>query len=142
MAYDEGLNPLDAGLFDRWGMVAEAPQTYTSEGFMELLARFGPIWVAAELTSAAHVRVAVGFEFGTPAHMGPVYINDPLERGTRQFHPSNRGAKYTESYLEFVQNNEKLGSKELLDPALNDGKLFPVYFARLARRRSKVLDPR
>jgi hypothetical protein len=129
----KGHFPLDAELFDRWGMVAEAPQTFSAEGFMNLLDEFGPIWVAADVTSMAHIRVATGFEFGDPPHMGPVYINDPLDRGTR-FQSSNKGSRYTESYQEFVDNNERLGWTELSDPSLNDDRRFPVYFAHLTKQ--------
>jgi papain like cysteine protease AvrRpt2 len=130
----KGHFPLDAELFDRWGMVSEAPQTFSAEGFMNLLAEFGPIWVAAEISSIAHVRVATGFEFGDPPHLGPIYINDPLERGFRFFRPSNKGSRYTETYQAFVENNERLGSAELSDPRLNDDRRYPVYFAHLAKR--------
>ena len=80
------------------------------------------------------VRVATGFEFGTTPYLGPVHINDPLERGLRHFRSPNRGSKYAESYVEFVERNEKLGSEELRDPTLNDDRLYPVYFAHLKRK--------
>jgi Papain-like cysteine protease AvrRpt2 len=128
--YEKGLNPLDGTLFERWGMTTLAPQTFTADGFMDLLERFGPIWVAADVR-APHVRVAIGFEFGNPSYMGPVHINDPLGRGFQNFRSPNRGSQYTESYKEFVGRNEKLGAEELNDPTLESDTLYPVYFAHL-----------
>ena len=66
--------------------------------------------------------------------MGPVYINDPLERGLQNFQSANRGSQYTESYIEFVERNEKLGTEELKDPILESNTLYPVYFAHLKRK--------
>jgi hypothetical protein len=131
-AYETGLDPLDAELFDRWGMMTVAPQTFTAEGFLDLLAEFGPIWVAGEVF-APHVRVATGFELGTPSYAGAVHINDPLENGLKRFQPSNTGSKYKETYVEFVQNNERLGTEELKDQSL-EGSRYPVYFAHLRRK--------
>jgi hypothetical protein len=137
--YEAGLAPLDAELFDRWGMTTEAPQTFTADGFMDLLDEFGPIWVAAQI-SAPHVRVATGFRFGNPSYAGPVTMNDPLERGLKQFKPSNQGATYSESYVEFVRQNESLGSEDLRNPKLNDAKLYSVYFAHLKQKpRSRTI---
>ncbi len=131
--YQTGLSPLDEELFDRWNMVSEAPQTYTAEGFMDLLQEYGPVWAAAKVT-APHVRVITGFEFAEVPYQGPVFINDPLERSLKSFRASNRGQSYSETYVQFVNESEKLGSEELTNPVLNDDKLYPVYFAHLKVR--------
>jgi hypothetical protein len=128
--YNKGLKPLDSGIFAQWGMVTEAPQTFTGEGFMNLLQQYGPLWVAAEVF-APHIRVVTGFEYVDDPNNGLVYINDPLERGMIKFKNPNNGSAYTETYPEFVHQNETLGFAEL---SIDDPNLYPVYFAHLARK--------
>jgi hypothetical protein len=130
LQYKTGLEPLDAGLFEKWGMVTEAPQTFTSRGFVDLLRDCGPIWVAAQVF-APHIRVVTGFEYDADPNAGIVHINDPLERGMTFFRASNRGATYTETYVEFVAQNEALGFREL---SIDDKRHYPVYFAHLREK--------
>jgi ABC-type bacteriocin/lantibiotic exporter with double-glycine peptidase domain len=124
--YKHGLDPMDDGLFPEWGMTTEAPQTFTADGFMELLRDYGPIWVAAKLF-APHIRVVTGFAYDAAPSYGIVYINDPLERGMRRFNSSNKGSAYSETYVQFVAENESLGFNEM--------KIYsPVYFAHLRHK--------
>jgi hypothetical protein len=124
--YKNGLDPMDDGLFPEWGMITEAPQTFTVNGFMDLLRDYGPIWVAARLF-APHIRVVTGFTYEAAPSYGLVYINDPLERGMRRFDPSNKGSAYTETYAQFVAENETLGFEEM-------NIYSPVYFAHLSQK--------
>jgi hypothetical protein len=129
--YRRGLESLDSEVFERWGMTTEAPQTFTAQGFMDLLEAYGPIWVAAEVRGA-HIRVASGFEYGSDPYAGIVHINDPWEQDMTIFRINNKGSQYTESYIEFVKKNETLGSEEL--KIKDRGKHYPVYFAHLRRK--------
>jgi len=141
---ERGLAPLDSALFDVWDMITEAPQTYTPEGFMNLLVRYGPLWVAA-MVGNPHVRVVTGFKYGRGPGYGVVSLNDPLERG-RSFRSGNKGARYNLSYAEFVRQNEKLGTAEIdvVDPnryPVYDPNRYPVYFAHLQSPRRKSGRP-
>ncbi len=109
--YQQGLDPEDTGIFPVWGMVAEPAQTYTVEGFKQLLETYGPLWVASA-TPSAHIRVVTGLRGdGTPEGTF-VYINDPWERGMKSFRSSNRGSRYQETYAEFVQKQAELARRE------------------------------
>jgi hypothetical protein len=127
--YNKGLEPLDSGIFAQWGMVTEAPQTFTEEGFLDLLRNYGPIWVAAKVF-AAHIRVVTGFEPTAAPAYGLVTINDPLDKDMKEFRLPNTGSAYTETYVKFVDQNEKLGFAEM---SVNDPIRYPVYFAHLAQ---------
>lgn len=128
--YQNGLDSLDAEVFNRWGMTTEAPQTFTAEGFMDLLITYGPIWVAAEVR-APHIRVATGFDYDSDPDTGRVHINDPWEQDMTTFRPENKGSRYTETYVEFVRKNETLGSEEL---SIQSDTAYPVYFAHLTQK--------
>ncbi len=119
-----GLNPNDASILRRWGFATEAPQSYTVAGFVQLLRRFGPLWVAAAVPGP-HIRVVTGFS-PDPAQAGGglVGINDPWERGMPVFRWPNRGARYTLSYFEFNRQVGALGTRERAEAA-------PVYVAHL-----------
>jgi hypothetical protein len=120
-----GLDPNDVFILRRWGLVVRAPQSYTVEGFAQLLERHGPLWVAARLPIIpAHIRVVTGMEVGPNPTATRVYINDPWEEGMRIFHWPNRGARYVRTYTQFVAEVENLARAEMQEPA-------PVYVAHL-----------
>ena len=125
--YVNGLDPNDSKIFSDWGLVPEAPQTYTVDGFAQLLRDYGPLWVAAAVPGP-HIRVVTGFDPDPDASKATVYVNDPWERGMTNFRLPNKGATYSESYLRFVQMNEALGFSELSQPQ-------PVYVAHLPHKR-------
>lgn len=127
----EGLPPNDDTILRAWGIYPEAPQNYTIAGFMQLLQQYGPLWVAAAVPGA-HVRVVTGFDPNPDPSRATVYINDPWEQGMTRFHLPNRGARYTISYSNLVQQEETLARRELFDPRY-DAK-YPIYVAHLARR--------
>lgn len=108
-----GLDPNDTYILARNGFVVEAPQCYMVSAIRELLATYGPLWVAT-WAPGPHIRVVCGLAVET------LYINDPA--------PVNRGSQYTMSFEAFFGAMEDLGADELLEPR-------PVYVAHLARRR-------
>ena len=119
-----GLDPNDATILRRWGLVAEAPQSYSPSGFADLLRRYGPLWVASSVPGP-HVRVVTGFQPAASELSSIVAINDPWEAGMTTFRLPNRGASYTRSYLQFTNDVTRLARSEMSQPA-------PVYVAHLA----------
>lgn len=126
-AYASGLAPQDVSVFPVWGMVAEAAQNYTVEGFCDLLNTFGPLWVASA-EPGPHVRVVTGIKSdGTPDGT-TLFINDPWEAGMAEFRLPNAGAQYSETYTDFVRKQEALGRRESSIPGA-------VYVAHLREPR-------
>ena len=110
--YAAGLHPEDTTMFRVWRLKPEAAQSYTVQGFADLLQRHGPLWVASA-EPGPHVRVVTGMVGdGTPAGT-LVHINDPWEQGMAAFRMPNRGAQYTEAYQRFVEKQETLGRQEI-----------------------------
>lgn len=111
-AYRHGLLPNDTSIFPVWGMVPEAPQSYSVEGFYGLLNMHGPLWVAGAVPGP-HIRVVTGMRGdGTPDGT-TLLINDPWETGMATFHMPNAGAQYTRSYSQFVREMETLARSEM-----------------------------
>jgi Papain-like cysteine protease AvrRpt2 len=121
--FQSGLNPNDTTILRRWGLSLEAPQSYSVEGFAQLLQRYGPLWVAASVPGP-HIRVVTGFQPATPDVNSVVAINDPWEQGMHMFRWPNRGARYTRTYLQFTRDVERLARAEMNQPA-------PIYVAHL-----------
>jgi len=98
-------------IFPVWGMVAEAPQSYSVERFYDVLNTYGPLWVAAAVPSP-HIRVITGMRGdGTPDGT-TLTINDPWETGMATFQLPNAGAQYTRTYTQFVGEMESLAQQE------------------------------
>lgn len=112
---NQGLPPDNTEMFDVWGLRYEYPQSYTVEGFAQLM-RMGPLWVATDLNNGAHVVVVSAMRGdGTPE--GTILsIHDPWEEGMTSFRPSNQGSTYEETYREFVERQERLAHAELSEP--------------------------
>jgi hypothetical protein len=121
--FQTGLNPNDTYILRSWGLVTEAPQCYTIEGFDQLLTRFGPLWVASAVPGP-HIRVVCGLSSGVTASQTILSVNDPWEQGMRVFRMPNRGSHYYVDYLTFTKQYETLGGRELREPA-------PIYVAHL-----------
>ncbi len=113
--YNGGLPPDNTEMFSVWGLHYDYPQSYTVQGFADLMA-VGPLWVATDLGGDAHVVVVSSMRGdGTP--QGTVLtIHDPWERGMTRYRPSNEGAVYEETYQEFVERQERLAVRELDEP--------------------------
>ena len=110
--YAAGLHPEDTQMFRVWRLTPEAAQSYTVQGFADLLKRHGPLWVASA-EPGPHVRVVTGMVGdGTPSGT-IVHVNDPWEQGMVAFRMPNRGAQYTETYQRFVEKQETLGRQEI-----------------------------
>ena len=118
-----GLDPQDRRVMSTWGFVAENPQSYTIEGFVSLLRRYGPLWIATQ-ELGPHIRVVTGIHGdGTPD--GTIlHINDPWEQGMTTFTPTNRGSQYTETYRQFEEKQHILAGREMSVEA-------PIYVAHL-----------
>lgn len=123
--YRDGLLPEDTHVMDIWGLVPEAPQSYTVSGFSELLRNFGPLWVATA-EPGAHIRVVTGIHGDGSPDGTTLHINDPWEQGMNAFQPDNRGSQYTETYRQFVQKQARLADREMDIDA-------PIYVSHLPR---------
>ncbi|MGE5245573.1 MAG: Ig-like domain-containing protein, partial [Betaproteobacteria bacterium] len=106
--YVQGLNSaIYSDFLSTWGLVAEAPQTYTVDGFRQLLQQYGPLWVGTA-QGGAHIRVVTGMSGdGTPDGTY-VTVNDPWEPGMYPFRLPNAGGTYDERYTDFVAKQEYL----------------------------------
>lgn len=121
--FKTGLNPNDTYILRRWGLVAEAPQCYSVEGFAGLVQKYGPLWVASAVPGP-HIRVVTGVLVGATAEKTTVSVNDPWEQGMRVFKWPNRGSHYYMTYTNFTNQYETLGRREFSEPA-------PIYVAHL-----------
>lgn len=131
--YQQGLNAEDVTVMNTWGLVPAPLQTYTVEGFEDLLKNYGPLWVASA-EPGPHIRVVTGMKGdGTPDGT-LVYINDPWEQGMTAFQPNNRGAQYTETYRQFVEKQSTLARQEA---NLN----APIYVAHLPQLPNWMRSP-
>lgn len=113
--YNNGLPPDNLEMFSIWGMSYEHPQSYTVEGFAQLL-RIGPLWTATDVGGGAHVVVVSAMRGdGTPD--GTILtVQDPWERGMTTYRNSNTGSTYQQTYSEFMENQETLATTELSQP--------------------------
>lgn len=108
--YQQGLNIEDHAAHSMWGLVPESPQSYTVEGFADLLRNYGPLWVASA-EPGGHVRVVTGMQGdGTPDGT-TLYINDPWEQGMTSFRVNNQGSQITETYIQFVKKQAALADR-------------------------------
>lgn len=114
--YNGGLPPDNVDMFHHWGLQYEYPQSYTVQGFADLLA-VGPLWVATDLNNNPHVVVVAGIQGdGTPEGT-LLTIYDPWEQGMTRYRASNRGSTYQETYQQFVTRQERLATRELSEPS-------------------------
>jgi hypothetical protein len=98
-------------MFKYWGLESKNPQSYTVQGFANLLQDYGPLWVASA-EPGPHIRVVTGMVGdGTPKGT-LVYINDPWQKGMTTFSVPNSGSQYTESYEEFEKKQHSLAISE------------------------------
>jgi hypothetical protein len=110
--YANGLHAEDTQMFRVWRLTPEAAQTYTVEGFADLLRRHGPLWVASA-EPGPHVRVVTGMVGDGTATGTLVHICDPWEQGMAAFRMPNHGSRYTETYQRFVDKQNTLGRQEM-----------------------------
>jgi hypothetical protein len=109
--YQNGLEPADTTMFAAWGLTPEPPQTYTIEGFAQLLENYGPLWVASA-EPGPHIRVVTGITGDGTADGTTLMINDPWQLGMTTFSLPNNGAQYSETYREFEQKQRTLAIEE------------------------------
>ncbi len=88
-----GLDPNDRYILTRNGFSLDEPMCYTLGLVQDMIASYGPLWVACAVPSA-HIRVVRGYEGGT------LYINDPW--------PPGRGTQYTRTFAQFFGRMETL----------------------------------
>ncbi|WP_169741226.1 papain-like cysteine protease family protein [Andreprevotia chitinilytica] len=105
-AYRNGLWPRDRQpLADVWNLIPEPPQSYTLDGFRQLLASSGPLWVDSQFPQGGHVVVVVGIESGgaDDGSDTTVYIHNP---------DPGSGQRVKMSWQQFVQYYEGRVSTE------------------------------
>lgn len=116
-----GLPPDDLNMFEVWGLVPETKLEFSVSEFKELLANYGPLWVASaeSLTSEEaqnpHIRVVTGIVGDGTSERTILYINDPWDRRKRRFSLPNYGSVYTETYTDFVRKQSTIQNRELRD---------------------------
>jgi hypothetical protein len=115
--YQDGLPPDDDIIFSFFDMAAQPAQTYTVEGFYQLLENYGPLWVASS-QPGPHIRVVIGMQGDGTADGTLLYINDPWEDGMTQYRPNNKGSRITETYNEFIRKQAELAQTELDEQAI------------------------
>ncbi len=122
MSIDPALLPRPAdipALARAFDLEAEPGQSYTVDGFADLLTRKGPLWVAA-LVPGFHAIVVTGIQGDGDPDTTLVYVSDPWERdpgspgapGPYRASPGS-GSRYTLTYRNFVNEYEAVP----LDPS-------------------------
>ncbi|MEQ1868665.1 MAG: papain-like cysteine protease family protein [Vicinamibacterales bacterium] len=115
--YEKGLFGTDREVFNAWGLVAEPLQSYSVEGYRQMLERYGPLWVSSAVPST-HIRVITGIDGdGTPGGTY-LYINDPWQAGMTNFALPNEGNQYAITYQDFEQQLETLAREWFGEPAV------------------------
>ena len=112
-AYANGLNPADIPtLATTWSLTMEPPQSYTIDGFRDLLQTKGPLWVGASVPGL-HAIVVTGIYSDGSVDNTFVRINDPWDRtpGTPgapgpYLDTHNNGSQYVLTLQQFVQEYE------------------------------------
>jgi N-acetyl-anhydromuramyl-L-alanine amidase AmpD len=107
-----GLDPAQVGAFaNEIGLVAEPPQSYSVEGFRQLLERNGPLWVGASVPGLHAIVVTGLYSDGTGTF---VRVTDPWDRQAGvpgapgdylQTHAT--GSRYILSWEAFVREYEE-----------------------------------
>src|SRR5262249_32449618 len=119
VASNTGLYPYDnQKLADTFGLVTEAPQCYTVDGFRQMLENYGPVWVGIHTEDGwGHAVVVTGmYGDGTPDGTY-VRIHDPWGRspgtptGPGAHNPTpGQGSRYKLTYSEFSKEYEDFAS--------------------------------
>jgi Papain-like cysteine protease AvrRpt2/Protein of unknown function (DUF3238) len=107
-----GLDPAQVGQFaSDMGLVAEPPQSYTIDGFRQLVANNGPLWVGAAVPGLHAIVVTGVYSDGTSTF---VRITDPWDREIGlPGSPGNyadthaAGSRYIMRWEDFVAEYEK-----------------------------------
>ncbi len=120
-AYQNGLDANDTTMLSYWGLEYEAPQSYTVRGLVDLLAAYGPLWVATH-EGGPHIRVITSIRGDGTPNGTILTIHDPWQRGMRNFRMPNNGSVYTETFAEFERKQHELAGREMDEPA-------PIYIA-------------
>lgn len=110
--YENGLPPDNESMFDYWGLTLLYPQSYTVEGFAQILNN-GPLWVATDLNGGGHAVVIAGMKGDGTAEGTMLTIYDPWEKGMLLYRSSNTGAIYQQTYEEFIETQELLANREI-----------------------------
>jgi len=115
---DRLLQPDDLNMFEVWNIVPDTRLTFSLEELGHLLWSYGPLWVASDENlngdgnHHGHIRVISGIDGdGTPDGT-LLTIQDPWDRNSTRFRPSNRGSSYQETYAEFISKMQHLINRE------------------------------
>ena len=111
-----GLYPVDnAAVAAAWGLTLEPPQSYSIDGFRQLLESVGPLWVGALTPLGAHAIVVTGMESDGNPDGSDTYVRvlDPWDRDPGvhgqpgpYLSTHNQGSAYTLTWDEFVHEYE------------------------------------
>jgi hypothetical protein len=113
-AYASGLNPADVpALANAWGLIMEPPQSYTIEGFRQMVELNGPLWVGAAVPRLHAIVVSGIYGDGTPDGTF-VRIKDPWGRAPGgapgappPYNPTpGQGSLYELTFRQFVKEYE------------------------------------
>jgi Papain-like cysteine protease AvrRpt2/Trypsin-like peptidase domain/Protein of unknown function (DUF3238) len=139
------------------GFSAEAPVCYTEEGFRDLIARSGPLWVSEGVPPNLHAIIVTGmYSDGTNSY---VRIADPWDRtvGTpgvpgNYATTHNTGSRYIMSWADFTQQYEAAmtgeppnrqilhsGNPKGLSPNTGQTVPPPGYAQSLGRARTRKM---
>lgn len=125
----KGLNPDNVqGLAEALELTAMAGQSFTAEGFRDLLEDNGPLWVGVALPGSLHAVVVTGMYNDENGDL-MVRITDPWDRivgtpGTPGSHKSTHltGSRYIMTWPAFQQEYELMG-------ASTTGRSFQILHA-------------
>ena len=109
--YEQGLEPEDTTMFNYWGLKSENPQSYTVQGFANLLQDYGPLWVAsAEPGFTSEWLQGLWETVHLKEHL--YILIDPWQEGMTTFSLPNTGSQHTETYEKFEEKQHSLAISE------------------------------
>jgi len=101
------------------GLSYEEPQSYTIDGFRDLLESYGPLWVSVQLPGSGHAIVVTGLYSDGAADGSDTYvrISDPWDRVVGKpgspgayLNTHNTGSRYIMSWADFTSEYEARAS--------------------------------
>jgi len=117
---DRKLSPNERRQFaEKIGLSCEEPQSYSVEGFRNLLETYGPLWVSVQIGEGGHAIVVTGMYSGGADNGSDTYIriSDPWDRvvgspGAAGDYLSthNTGSRYILSWADFTREYEERAS--------------------------------
>jgi hypothetical protein len=149
--YLNGLRPGDIRPFAPLGFSMVAPQSFSVDGFMELIQQRGPLFVTRGFRlpgggyqTSTHAIVVTGFDPAPTAARSKVSVNDPWQTGMTTFALPNSGSTQEWSYAAFVADAMEVPQRLFNDVIRryggaavqreNPGLLTAMFVAHLSRK--------